>query len=228
MRIALIGAMDVEVSFLIDNLANKNKEVANQFIFYTGLIEGKDVVVVKSGVGKTMSGVLIGTLINKYPDISHIINVGIAGGLNHLKIGDIVVGNSYVYGDVDLSSAGDYVFGRMANCPFIFSADKFLLDKCKSLTKHFGTICTTDQFMVDANKINKLIVDHFADLDIYAFDMESTAFAQAAYFFKIPFLAVRAISDIIGSEKEEEKYDLNFELASLNSNKFILELMKKI
>lgn len=226
--IALIGAMDVEVAFLISNLKNSKKHKINNFTFHTGMIEDVEVVVIKSGIGKTMSGVLIGTLVNNFPNISHIINVGVAGGMSHLKVGEIVVGNAYVYGDVDLSSAGDYVYGRMANCPFIFNASKDLLDKCAGIADHFGTICTTDQFMTDINKVKHLISTYFADLDIYAFDMESAAFAHASYFFNIPFLAVRSISDIIGSEKDEDKYDNNFEIASLNSNKFILELLKKL
>ena len=226
--IALIGAMDVEVAFLIKNLVNSKKHQIANFTFYTGNIHDVEVVVVKSGIGKTMSGILIGTLVNNFPNISHIINVGVAGGMPELKVGEIVVGNAYVYGDVDLSSAGDYVYGRMANCPFLFNASKELLDKCHGIADHFGTICTTDQFMTDVNKVNDLINAYFSDLDIYAFDMESAAFAHAAYFFNIPFLAVRAISDIIGSENAEEQFDNNLEIASLNSNKFILELLKKI
>lgn len=226
--IALIGAMDVEVAFLIKNLVNSKKHQIANFTFYTGNIHDVEVVVVKSGIGKTMSGVLIGTLVNNFPNISHIINVGVAGGISELHIGEIVVGNGYVYGDVDLTSAGDYVYGRMANCPFVFNASRELLDKCNGLADYFGIICTTDKFMTDIDMVKQLIENYFPDLDIYAFDMESAAFAHAAYFFGIPFLAVRAISDIIGSENAEEQFDNNLEIASLNSNKFILELLKKI
>lgn len=225
--IVLIGAMDVEVEFLIANLKDPKKEEISNFVFYKGILENQEVVVVKSGIGKTMAGVLTGTLVNNYPKITHIINVGVAGGVKGLNIGDIVVGNSYVYGDVDLTPAGDYVYGRMANCPFLFNADKELIEKSSDIANHVGTICTTDKFMTDDKTINTLIDNYFSDLDIYCFDMESTAFAHAAYYFKIPFIAIRAISDIIGSEKVDDQYENNFELSSLNSNKFIIKLMKK-
>ena len=228
MRIALIGAMEVEVQFLVEQITDLQTKKINNFNFHLGKIENIEVIVVKSGIGKTMSGILIGTLVSNFTNITHIINVGVSGGVEGLEIGDVLIGSSYVYGDVDLTSAGDYAYGRMAGFPFIYPADQFLVNKALLITDKIGTICTTDQFMVDILKVNRLINDHFSDIDIYAFDMESAAFAQASYFFNIPFIAIRAISDIIGSTKEEDKYDNNLDIASLNSNKFIIELLKQI
>ena len=43
---------------------------------------------------------------------------------------------------------------------------------------------------------------YFKDDNVCAFDMESTALAQACYLLEVPFLAIRAISDVIGRKED--------------------------
>ena len=77
-------------------------------------------MLVKSGVGRVMASVLFTILVENFKKIDKIINVGIAGGLGDLHIGDIVVGEKSVYGDVDLAVFDKYVYGQMSSCPPYF------------------------------------------------------------------------------------------------------------
>lgn len=224
MKIAIIGAMDIEINFLVSKLLNKKEARLGNFTFYQGNIFDHDVIIVKSGIGKVMSGILIATLMNNFSNIDKIINVGVAGGLKPLQIADVVIGESYLFGDVDLSSIDDVPYGKMANFPLLIPSDKELLDLAP--TAHRGIICTNDKFVADVEVAEEIISKFTKDYNILCFDMESAAYAQSCYFFNMPFLAIRAISDVIGSP--EDDFYTNVEKACIASNEFILDFLKNL
>ena len=66
-KIGIIGAMQVEIDFLVQLMADKcSKTQEGTLIFYEGKIHGKDVVVVKSGVGKVNAALCAQRLIMNY------------------------------------------------------------------------------------------------------------------------------------------------------------------
>ena len=232
--IALVGAMDSEIVYikkcLQENGKVKEKNI-NGFTFFEGKIENKKIILVKSGVGRCASSILFTTMVTYYKNIDLVINIGIAGGYKGMNPLDIVIGEKTVYGDVDISIFPSYVYGQMASCPAYFEAPKDLIDKIiKSSVKcKVGCICTNEKFMTDYDLVKGLVDENFKDLNVLAFDMESAAFAQTAYHFNIPFISIRAISDVIGDSKQIEKYEDEFEeKASLQSNIFTMDLLKII
>ena len=79
--IGIIGAMEVEVKELKEQMQITRQLTKAGMEFCEGILEGQDVVVVRSGVGKVNAAVCSQTMILKYsPDI--MINVGVAGGLS--------------------------------------------------------------------------------------------------------------------------------------------------
>lgn len=226
MKILVIGAMRVEIEFLLDKLEEVQERHINNFTFYLGKLSNKDIILVESGIGKVMSGVLLATAYNNFEKIDYVINIGVAGGYNKVNIGDIVVGESFIYGDADATSFPKYRFGQIPGFPFPFKADVNLLEKAKALNPHVGTICTMDRFVSDDGFVKPLIEKHFNDFNILCFDMETTAFAQATFFYNLPFIAIRAISDIVGSKEIEKSYSHNLDLACVNSNTFLLKLLQ--
>lgn len=226
MKLAIIGAMDIEINFLVTQLTDKKVDTINNFTFFSGNLLHHEVVIVKSGIGKVMSGLLLSTLMHNFRNLDKIINVGVAGGLVPLEIADIVVGSNYLYGDVDLTGIDDVPYGQMANFPLLYPGDNTLIANIKDV--HFGIICTTDKFIARLEDAQEIINKFPKDFPILCFDMESTAFAQSCYHFHIPFLAIRAISDIIGSQKQEHTFYSNVEKASIKSNEFILQLLKNL
>ena len=61
-----------------------------------------------------------------------------------------------------------------------------------------------------------------------AFDMESTALAQATYCYQIPFIAIRAISDVIGVENQNDAYYDYVEIACKKANEILYLLLEKL
>ena len=76
--VGIIGAMDVEVSTLCQKLQNKEVVKFGGLEFNHGFLNSKEVVIVKSGVGKVNAALCVQTLVNKF-NVTQIINTGIAG-----------------------------------------------------------------------------------------------------------------------------------------------------
>ena len=231
MKLAIVGAMDSEILYLKERMIEfgKIEEVEiHGFVFDVGSVFDKDIILVKSGVGRVASAILLTILCDHFKGIDKIINVGVAGGYGKLSVGDIVVGEKYVYGDADLTAFTKYVYGQMSNCPPYFSADEEVLKKLKAnnMDCKYVCICTNETFMTEYDYAKKLIDNHFSDLNVGAFDMESTAFAQAAYVLKMPFIAIRAISDVIGVEDQIDKYQDATDDSAKKSNIFLLKLIE--
>ena len=227
MKLLIVGAMDSEIEFLKANLKNISEEEYCNFEFYFGNIDNKEVILVKSGIGRVMAGLLIGVAKSKY-QFDAVINLGVAGGAKGTNLGDIIVGENYVYGDVDLSSGGfGYEFGQMAGCPRVFKSN-ISLSNLQGDDFIFGDMCTCDSFTTSEIFVDELNKKHFSDLNIKCFDMESTAFAQACSFYKVPFLAIRSISDVIGSSFQVEDYQKNEIISANKVNKFVIRLINSL
>lgn len=84
---------------------------------------------------------------------------------------------------------------------------------------------TGDQFITDIDKVDEIVKTYFADFNILACDMESCAIAQSCYLTKVPFIIVRAISDLIGSNNKFE-YQTFAPKAALNAALLIEDIIK--
>lgn len=90
--ILVIGAMEVEVDFLISKIENKKETTIANYHFYEGIIDSYPVVVAKSEIGIIHSTAVTTLAIENYHPIC-IINQGTAGGFGkevHTK--DIIIG----------------------------------------------------------------------------------------------------------------------------------------
>lgn len=74
--------------------------------FYEGTLEGKKVVVVRSGIGKVNAGMCTQILADVF-GVEAVINTGIAGSLNNdVNIGDIVLSTDVLHHDMDAIGFG--------------------------------------------------------------------------------------------------------------------------
>lgn len=106
MKIGIIGAMDVEVAYLKEQMNVKNVVKKAGMEFFEGSIGSMPVVVVRSGVGKVNAGICVQILADLF-GVTHVLNTGVAGSLNNdINIGDIVVSTSAMYHDVDATVFG--------------------------------------------------------------------------------------------------------------------------
>ena len=197
--LGIIGAMEVEVKELREMMENPQAQTVAGMTFYQGTINGKEVVVVRSGIGKVNAGICSQILVDRY-QVEGIINTGIAGSLrNEINIGDIVLATVAVQHDVDATGFG-YPLGEIPQMGIKeFPADeklRALAEECSKkanpdIQVFCGRVASGDQFISNKEKKN-WIQDNF---DAYCTEMEGAAIAQAAYLNNIPYLVVRAISD---------------------------------
>ena len=153
--------------------------------FYEGTLEGKKVVVVRSGIGKVNAGMCTQILADVV-GVEAVINTGIAGSLNNdVNIGDIVLSTDVLHHDMDAIGFG-YKKGQIPQMDeFSFPADeklrKLAAKVCKEVNPAIrvfeGRICSGDQFISDKS-VKDAIISEFGG---FAVEMEGAAIGQAAY-----------------------------------------------
>lgn len=202
MKIGIIGAMEEEVTLLRDKIDNRQTLKLAGCEIYTGTLNGVAVALLKSGIGKVAAAMGTTLLIEHCkPDV--IINTGSAGGLTPtLKVGDIVVSEDVRYHDADVTAFG-YEYGQLPGCPAGFKADEKLIAAAEACIQRLdlnavrGLVVSGDAFINGAENLAK-IRQHFPSA--IAVEMEATAVAHVCHNFGLPFVVVRAISDVADRE----------------------------
>lgn len=193
----IIGAMDVEVAILRGMMKYSRTETVSGIDYIIGSLADRRVVLARSGVGKVFAALCAQTMILKF-GVTEIINSGVAGTLTpELHIGDVAISTACVQHDMDTSAVGDPV-GLISGINVIeLPADEKLaaqLDEVctKANVNHrLGIIASGDQF-VHTSERREWIGNTFKAT---AVEMEAAAIAQVCYVNKIPFAAIRVISD---------------------------------
>ena len=229
--LGIIGAMDVEVAELKAAMESVEVETIARMEFNKGLIKGKEVVVVRSGIGKVNAAVCTQSPADRY-HVDAVINTGIAGSLkNEINIGDVVLSTDTVQHDMDATGFG-YPLGQIPQMEeFSFPADRNLLkmaeECCKEVNPEIGVftgrVVSGDQFVSDKAK-KAWIAENFGGC---CTEMEGASIAQAAYLNGIPFLIIRAISDKADDSATMDYGEFEAK-AVLHSVKLLLALVERI
>jgi adenosylhomocysteine nucleosidase len=214
--IAIVSAMHDELSQLLALMPDEHKQSRAGREFWLGHLHGHDVVLVLSGIGK-VAAATTATLLIEHFQATRIVFTGVAGGLGkNVNVGDLVVANSFLHHDLDVSplfpkyevpSYGVATFQadtklaselRQACSAVLRNVDDILtLDARASFNLanpqlHEGLLISGDRFVSTTAESQKLQQDLPLAL---AVEMESAAFAQVCHDYRVPFAAVRTISD---------------------------------
>lgn len=224
MKTGIIVAMQKEFDLIVHNINHKKEQNLRHIHFVEGLLNGQEVVLIKSGIGKVNTTAATVEMINNFHP-SRIINTGVAGGLdNALNVMDIVIGEQTTYHDV---WCGEDAYGQVQGLPARFTGDKILLRAAQhlqtDLKMHFGLIISGDQFITKLEELQN-IKQKFPDA--LAVDMESNAIAQICYLYNTPFLSVRLISDTPGITSHAEQYQNFWSLAPEKSFNILEQLVQ--
>lgn len=199
MMIGIIGAMEEEVAVLKESMDIEKVVEYASMQFYKGVLCGKKVVVVRSGIGKVNAAVCTQILADKF-NVDILINTGIAGSLDAaIDIGDMVISTDLVEHDMDASIFGDPIGQIPRMDTFSFPADRELVKKAvqanteanPDIKTFTGRIVSGDQFVSSAEVKDKLV----SFFDAKCTEMEGAAIAHTAYLNKISCVIIRAISD---------------------------------
>ncbi|WP_107942451.1 5'-methylthioadenosine/S-adenosylhomocysteine nucleosidase [Metasolibacillus fluoroglycofenilyticus] len=230
MKIAVIGAMEQEVELLRAALTNTTVTTIAGCEYTAGTYEGKEVVLLKSGIGKVNAAMSTTLLLQQFkPDV--VINTGSAGGFDAiLEVGAVVISDEVRHHDVDVTAFG-YEIGQMAGMPAAFQADERLVNIAKEAVAEVGEhasavglICSGDVFMHNPARVEQ-VRQHFPQMK--AVEMEAAAVAQVCYQFATPFVVIRALSDIAGKESNIT-FDEFLPTAAKHSTEVVLKAITKL
>ncbi|ATA22927.1 5'-methylthioadenosine/S-adenosylhomocysteine nucleosidase [Brenneria goodwinii] len=229
MKVGIIGAMEQEVTLLRDRIENLQTIQRAGCEIYSGQLNGVDVALLKSGIGK-VSAALGTTLLLEHCRPDAVINTGSAGGLAAtLKVGDIVVSDEVRYHDADVTAFG-YEPGQMAGCPAAFIADEGLITLAQNaitklqLNAVRGLIVSGDVFINGAEPLARIRKTFPKAI---AVEMEATAIAHVCHQFAVPFVIVRAISDVADQESHLS-FDEFLSVAAQQSTRMVETMLQAL
>lgn len=227
--LGVIGAMEEEVEILKNKMDIKETVNVAGMEFYSGKLENKDIVLVRSGVGKVNMATCTQILIDKF-DVTALVNSGVAGTMDpELNQGDMVISTEAVQHDFDTTAFGDPLGEISRLNKTFFEADENMIkvaneaaSKISGLTIKEGRIASGDIF-VAGGVVADRIKENFGEVS--AVEMEGAAMAHVAYLNKVPFLVIRAISD-----KADGSADMSYEeflpIAAKNASSLVEEFIK--
>ncbi|CAA0120179.1 5'-methylthioadenosine/S-adenosylhomocysteine nucleosidase [Mycolicibacterium vanbaalenii] len=223
MTIGLICAIEPERAHLGRELTRARSELIGHARFDSGQLDGHDVVLVGGGMGKVNAAVVATLLLDRFR-CRAIVFSGVAGGLDPaLNIGDIVVADRAIHHDAGVIEADGLRLYQAGHVPFInptedlgYRVDPQLDARVRDRLAGFplppvsraaggaggapviahGAVLTGDQFLHDERTRERL----YADLGGCAVDMEGAAVAQVCAAFGLPWLLIRALSDLAGRD----------------------------
>ncbi len=229
MPIGIIGAMDEEVAILKDQIENREEVTIAGCEFYKGTMNNKDVVLLKSGIGKVNAAVGTTLLIQLFSP-KCIINTGSAGGFHQdLNVGDVVISSEVRYNDVNVTVFG-YEFGQVPRMPAAYIPDEKLVGVAESIAEKFdvkvmkGLVLSGDSFMDNADHVN-MLKNRFNDP--LCSEMEAGAIAQVCFQFSTPFVIIRSLSDIAGKESGVS-FNEFLETAAVNSAQMVTSIIREM
>lgn len=160
---------------------------------------------VKCGIGKVNAASATAFLISDRK-ADFILNAGLSGAVHSLRREDMVVGESYVECDYDLSAIGYPLGVKPDGQNYIYTADEKLLGyalESQGIIK--AKTGTGDIFLTDSGK-KTLFYETFG---VEAFDMETAAIASVCDKCGIPMLCLRKISDDADDCSVEDYREMN-------------------
>lgn len=197
--IGIIGAMEEEVASLKEAMDIHETVEQASMVFCKGVLCGKEVVIVRSGIGKVNAGICAQILVDRFK-AEMLINTGIAGSLDaKIDIGDMVISTDALHHDMDATEFG-YPVGQVPRMEVMsFPADEELVKKAVQASEKAnpdihtftGRVASGDQFIA-SREVKDKIVENFHPLCV---EMEGAGIAHAAHLNKVSYVILRAISD---------------------------------
>ena len=231
--IALVAAMREELDALLAVFPDYDARVHFNTSLFHARHGSQELVIAQSGVGKVNAACTLALLLSDF-DPGCVINTGCAGGLQpRQQILDLVVPEEVVYTDVDVTPLG-FAYGQILGSEPRFRASPELLSHFQALlaaqalppTCHHGLLGSADSFIYTPGQVAD-IRRHFDDA-VQCVDMEGGAIAHACTRFGVPFLILRALSDVPCKGENALDFRTFLTRAAADSAALCLALVKQL
>lgn len=189
----------------------------------------KQNILVFSDVGVINAAQTLMTILNEFPKINHIINLGTAGSVNeNIFPGDVVIAERVQFLDVDLTKFG-YELNQFPRSKKQFKTNELLNEKIylnyeNKNNLFLGCVGTSNSFISKENKNNFKELHH-----CFAVDMEVAAIATICDNLSIDFNSIKVISDSIFLDKStSEQFNENLDKAKISISSIFKLIMSDI
>jgi len=210
-RIAIVSAMHEELRALLPLLQGARVERRANRDCHLGRIDGHDVLLVLSGIGKVAAATTAALVLDGF-DVRALLLTGVAGGMAPgVRVSDVVIARTLLQHDMDASPLFPRYEVPLTGCS-LFPADAALCDAltagCERVLRaphaalarygivdprlHAGLVISGDRFVATAAESRALRI---ALPDALAVEMEGAAVAQVCADFGRPFAVLRTVSD---------------------------------
>ncbi|MFZ1381638.1 MAG: bifunctional phosphoribosylaminoimidazolecarboxamide formyltransferase/IMP cyclohydrolase [Scrofimicrobium sp.] len=196
--------------------------------FKIGYWQGCSTLFVVSGIGTTNAATAITAVLQKY-EPKAVIVAGTTGGLGEqILTGDLVLSERVLYHEANATDFG-YSAGQVPQMPEDYQADLALLDLAQNAAEKLGrrnwsgTVGSSNSFVTAALAVGLRAT--FPNL--LAVDMETAAVAQACWMFGVPWISLRAVSDLCSPEGAGE-YDTHAPEAAQTSFRLVEALAAQL
>lgn len=227
MKIGILGAMEEEITPLLEILKDyKEIKYANNS-YYLANFGQHELILAYSKIGKVNSTLSAAVMIEKF-GAQVLLFTGVAGALKSLKIGDLLVATKLCQYDLDITAFG-HPLGFVPGNEIFIKTDERLNELAKQVANElgkklaFGAIATGDEFICDEGKKSKIV----QVFDAEACEMEGASVALVCDALKIPCFVLRAMSDEAG-EKAEFDFDEFVVKSAKISAEFVLKMCEKL
>lgn len=244
MPVAVLCALEEEVSLLVDSLRRTARDRLAAWPVWTGRFGRTQVVLAAAGLGKVNTAALSSMIWARHRP-SVMVFSGVGGALDpSLEVGDLVIGERTIQHDAGVAGPDGFEIYQPGHMPFYNPTDELgfapsdrLLDLMRSVAGsvdltpvldrdpaiRFGTILTGDQFVHDRSTRDRL----FAELSAQAIEMEGAALGQTAANLGVDHIVIRSMSDRAGDDAIAD-FDRFLPEVAANSARLVLGLVGRI
>ena len=197
--IGCVIAFDKEANALLDHMKIEERTTVLGKPLYKGTAFGKEILLIECGVGKVNAAAAAAIVIERGAEI--VLNFGVAGGLHERT----EIARAYV-----IEKAVQYDF----DCVQINGGEIGTLD---GETENFLPLTVPERLdlprraLGTGDRFNDSPVDHelLLRLGCDIREMEAGAIAQVCKYAGVPFVSVKAISDVYGAGSTTEQFKQN-------------------
>ncbi len=217
--IGCVIAMDSEAEILLGSMEIENIRTVYGKTVHIGKAFGKEIALAVCGVGKVNAAAGTCAVLAAGADV--VLNFGVAGGLSpaRTEVGEVYLIEKVVQYDFDCTQLNGAEIGTLDG-----ETENFLPLLCpKGLDLPRRALGTGDRFNDSADD-HALLLRLGCDIR----EMEAGAVAEVCKYAGVPFVSVKAISDVYGSGSTTEQFKQNLKRAALNLMAHLKEILERL